>query len=154
NALEKRDAEQLGLLRSTHELAVLNAVRKVKQLQIEEAQDTLAGLRKSWEVVNERFTYYRKIEHWNAAEKAQVGLEGFSLAAEVVPPTLKLLASLFHLIPDTKIGAPTSMGATEGGSNAGASTADVGNYLMEIAKYSSHAASLVGLVNSYQRRND
>ena len=37
-ALEKRDAEALALLRSTHEIRLLEAVREVKEQQVEEAE--------------------------------------------------------------------------------------------------------------------
>ena len=43
SALEKRDAEELALLRSTHEIKVLNAARQVKERQVEEAQAIVGG---------------------------------------------------------------------------------------------------------------
>jgi len=51
SALEKRDAEVLALLRSSHELILLNAVREIKQKQIDEATNTWQGLQKSRDVV-------------------------------------------------------------------------------------------------------
>src|SRR6185503_7027070 len=44
SALEKRDAEALALLRSTHETKVLKAVRTVKDRQLAEAKEVRAGL--------------------------------------------------------------------------------------------------------------
>ena len=61
SALEKRDGEALSLLRSTHEIQVLNAARQVRVQQVEEAQHTLEGLEKSRLVTEARHTFYRDI---------------------------------------------------------------------------------------------
>ena len=61
SALEKRDGEALSLLRSTHEIQVLNAVRQVKVQQVEEAQQTLEGMEKSAASTEERYNHYRDI---------------------------------------------------------------------------------------------
>ncbi len=50
SALEKRDAEALSLLRSSHEIGVLTAAREVRRKQIDEARETLAGLERSLEL--------------------------------------------------------------------------------------------------------
>jgi hypothetical protein len=44
-ALEKRDAETLALLRSSHEIKLLNAVRLVREQQVEEARQRQEGAR-------------------------------------------------------------------------------------------------------------
>src|SRR5450755_1586359 len=51
SALEKQDAEQLALLRSGHEVALLKAIRGVKEQQTNEADNTLQGLMKYQDVV-------------------------------------------------------------------------------------------------------
>src|SRR5436309_5351908 len=76
SALEKRDAEALALLRSSHEISLLKAVRQVREKQIDEANDALAGLNKSREVIKTRYDYYRGREFMNAAETAHLTLLG------------------------------------------------------------------------------
>jgi hypothetical protein len=66
SALEKKDAEELSLLRSGHEIKLLDAVRQIKEQQIEEAEEALAGLRKTKQLTEIRRDYYRDIEERNA----------------------------------------------------------------------------------------
>src|SRR5437660_1901103 len=58
-ALEKKDAEFLALMRSSHELIMLDALRLVKQQQIDEAQAQWDGLNESRHVVEQKQTYYQ-----------------------------------------------------------------------------------------------
>src|SRR5262245_48303802 len=52
--LEKKDAEALGLLRQGEEIRLLEAVKTVKQKQIEEAKENLAATQKSKELAEIR----------------------------------------------------------------------------------------------------
>ncbi len=58
SALEKRDAEALSLLRSGHEIDVLELMRQIKELQVEEANAAIRDLEKSLEMSQMRFRYY------------------------------------------------------------------------------------------------
>ena len=46
-ALEKKDAEALGLLRQSQEIRLLEAVKAVREQQIDEAKENLEGVKKS-----------------------------------------------------------------------------------------------------------
>jgi hypothetical protein len=72
-ALEKKDAESLGLLRQTQEIRLLEAVKALREQQIEEARDSLEALKKSKAVVEMRRDYYRDIERLNAQESLHLG---------------------------------------------------------------------------------
>src|SRR5437764_9161626 len=61
SALEKRDAEALALLRSGHEIKLLNAVGEVRKQQVKEAEETLEGLRRAKLVTEARRDYYKDI---------------------------------------------------------------------------------------------
>jgi len=61
SALEKRDAEALALLRSQHEINLLNSVRTVKASQVQEAKAALEGVGVSIESARERFNHYTKL---------------------------------------------------------------------------------------------
>ena len=47
SALEKKDAEALGLLRQSQEIRLLEAVKAVREKQIEEAKENLEGVKNS-----------------------------------------------------------------------------------------------------------
>ena len=68
-ALEKKDAEALGLLRQSQEIRVLEAVKTVREKQIEEAKENLLGIQKNKELVTIRRDYYQKIEKINSGER-------------------------------------------------------------------------------------
>ena len=57
-ALEKRDAEELALLRSGHEIQMLELVKEVRKQQIAEATNTLESLKNSKELSELKLNYY------------------------------------------------------------------------------------------------
>jgi hypothetical protein len=60
-ALEKQDAENLALLRSSQEVAMLKLVRDVRQRQLDEAAANIVALQQSQATVMERFNQYQKL---------------------------------------------------------------------------------------------
>ncbi|CAN5793682.1 hypothetical protein BH11BAC3_BH11BAC3_12890 [soil metagenome] len=59
SALEKKDAEQLSRLRSTHELDMLQRVREIKEQQINESEVALEGLRQNKTSAVERYKRFQ-----------------------------------------------------------------------------------------------
>lgn len=70
SALEKRDAEALALLRASHEIKVLKAVRQVREQQIEEAKEALKSFEKSEELAKGRENFYKNRPYMNVMEVA------------------------------------------------------------------------------------
>jgi hypothetical protein len=60
-ALEKGDAEQLAMLRQTHEVQLQNMVQNVRYLQWQHAQETTNGLLKTRATTLERYKYYLRL---------------------------------------------------------------------------------------------
>ncbi|MFI0481126.1 neuraminidase-like domain-containing protein [Actinomadura sp. 9N215] len=118
-ALEKRDAEALARLRSGHELAVLDAAREVRHRQVKEADEALAALDRSRELARDRNRYYAEQlrEPLNAYEKAQTRLHEDALDQQDLAALTDMAAAVVGYIPDFKIGSPTTVGGTYGGSN-------------------------------------
>ncbi|MFN8484246.1 MAG: neuraminidase-like domain-containing protein [Anaerolineae bacterium] len=61
STLEKRDAEALALMRQQHERTMLDLVRTVRQMQIEEANTALEALQKSRDTAVTRYLYYQEL---------------------------------------------------------------------------------------------
>lgn len=61
SALEKQDAEQLSLLRSSHEIQMLKLVRAIKEQQQKEAETNLEALRKTREITAQRYGNYQRL---------------------------------------------------------------------------------------------
>ena len=60
-ALEKKDAEELALLRSGQEVALLSLIAQVKQKQVDEANANIESLYQSKNIAMARFSQYQKL---------------------------------------------------------------------------------------------
>src|SRR5262249_42347516 len=60
-ALEKQDAEELALMRSSHEIAILKLVRATRQRQVDEAEANIVALQHSEVTIRERYEQYQKL---------------------------------------------------------------------------------------------
>ncbi len=158
-ALEKKDAEALALLRSEHEIALLKATRDTKLQQIEESKEQIEVLNKSKAVTEERRTFYAEIEKIIPNEQLNLDklseAQDFQFAAQVVQAT----GGVLGLIPDFNIGGHGAGGspafhATFGGSflaEAANAAAGVLNIFSGIASFEANRASILG---GYDRRFD
>src|SRR5258708_89856 len=90
----------------------------------------------------------------NAWEIPAMSLQGGALILNTVEAIAITVAGGLHLIPEIKIGAPTSIGATEGGSNVGQSAARFGASLGKYANILNATGSMAATVGSYWRRKD
>ena len=158
SALEKRDAEALALLRSSNEISLLNAVRQVREKQIEEAKDALEGLNKALEIADERYKYYSSREFMNAAEIANTTLTSSALIAQTVGTTLDLLAATSYLVPDATAGASglssPVVTVSIGGMNLGHGASSGSDVARGLAAVLNTGASLSAAIAAYQRRAD
>ncbi len=153
-ALEKKDAEELNLLRSRHEIAMLKLIRFVKDQQLEEAEEALEGIQASRKLAERRLEFYTTREFMNASEKGQVINLSLAHIFESIGQGFSLSASIAHLVPDTKAGAPTTVGTTFGGSNVGNSLSAVASIFSFIASQHSFAANMSSIAANFQRRKE
>lgn len=154
SALEKRDAEALALLRSGHEVELLKAIRKIKEQQIEEANNTLEGLMKYEDVVTIRQQYYLSRPFMNPFEEGHIGLTNDSITFMGVHAGAETLAAIMHLIPDAKLGFVTTAGTTYGGSHIASGTQAFGSAAGALASMKNTEASLSATLGGYERRQD
>jgi len=61
SALEKKDGEQLGIIRARHEQELLGLTRVIKENQRKEAEQALEGLRINHEAAKYRYEHYEKM---------------------------------------------------------------------------------------------
>jgi hypothetical protein len=73
-ALEKKDGEDLGLLRSRHEIAVLKLVRETRQRQIDEADAAIVALQQSRETTQQRLVQFQSLLGQTSVANGQDGL--------------------------------------------------------------------------------
>jgi hypothetical protein len=137
-ALEKKDAEALGLLRQSQEIRVLEAVKAVREQQIEEANDNLAGLKKSKELAETKKTFYESREFMTDGETAAIILSATALTSQLAGTITDLLAGGTSLIPDIQVGASGFGGSPHvtvktGGTNVSNAGARVASSLYQVA---------------------
>jgi hypothetical protein len=154
SALEKKDAEDLALLRSEHEMKLLDAVREVKEKQIDEAKNTYDGLVKYQDVVTARQRYYSSRPDRISEEDAHLGLLGTSISLQAIQIVLEILGSGLHYIPNLKAGGPATLGVTYGGDNVGPAVRAFGGALGTAASALNTGASIASTLGSYRRRRD
>jgi hypothetical protein len=118
SALEKKDAEELALLRTTQEAVILNLTTSIREWRINEVsalKDSLAASRKA---ATDRLTYYDNLIEHGLSPGEQLSLDAmtqafvFNLQASIV----KLAASVAYGVPN--VGSPFAM--TYGGREIGA----------------------------------
>lgn len=154
SALEKRDNEALSLLRSTHEIKVLNAVRTIREKQVDEAKEARVGLDRSKELITLRRNYYRDIAFLNTHESDHLKQSRLSMNVMGDQKLALLLASLLHLIPDAKAGSPTTIGITYGGTNIAPASSAFGAYLGTDAGLLGTKGSMAATMGGHHRRFD
>ena len=154
-AIEKRDAEQLALLRSVQEQKVLEAAKEARTLQIQEAQAQVAGLNEQKELINDRIGHYQRLVDKGLNREEQLQLDSLqqSIPLKEAQGVLSTLASVFFAFPRIHIQAVSS-GVSSGGSdignlvNAGATAIGIEATVNDIK------GSMAGIKASYARRRE
>jgi hypothetical protein len=156
-ALEKKDAEALALLRSGHELNLLENVRQIKEKQIAEATDTLEGLRQSRLVIEERHKYYLQIKKHSKHEELHMDDLKDAHAWQQTAQLINAAASAAHLLPDGTAGTSGWAGSPVitgkfGGQNLGSSLQAASSVASVIAAGFTHSATMASIRGGYERR--
>jgi hypothetical protein len=150
SALEKGDAGELDHLRTVHEQNLLTLRRKLAQLEIDAAEDTLESLRRQQEGVEYRRQHFvalreaGSLPQENQQQDRQREASQFRTAATIA----QTVASILTIIPD--FGAPTAM--KFGGSQLGAAGRAVGEGLSAHASFLDTGGLMAGVEASIRRR--
>lgn len=159
SALEKKDAEALALLRQGHELRLLDAIKSVRQTQIEEAKLNLEAAKKTKELAEIRKKFYEGREFMSGGETAAMALNGVSLGVHVAGTVMDILGGALAAIPDFDIGASGFGGSPvvkvkTGGVSFSKVAELAARSLYQTSTILDKTAGVVSTVASYQRRKD
>ncbi|MDZ8263102.1 neuraminidase-like domain-containing protein [Nostoc sp. ChiQUE01b] len=149
-ALEKKDAEALSLLRQEQEIRLLEAIKAVREKQIEEAKENLEGLKRNEELITIRRDYYLNIEKINASETLNQEKLKQALTWQQTAQGINISASVAHAVPTFDLGISGFGGTPKaaimfGGPNIGnALQAFAGGFtvLANIENYEANKASI------------
>ncbi|MDT3426206.1 hypothetical protein J2Z22_001732 [Paenibacillus forsythiae] len=155
-ALEKRDSEKLSLLRSSHEVALHQAVIDIKRKQAEESREALEALYRQREMVKERELYYLKQPYTIPLEDDQLKkLEDANERSEQIMH-YEIAAQLATQIPNFTIGtsgaASPVLTAQFGGSNISTGLQAYARYLNHLSMQDNYKAGRSGTTAGYVRR--
>lgn len=157
-AYEKRDAEDLSLLRSQHERSVLALSRAVKVAQVEEADQGLRAAEATRPITQARRDYYQGLVDagWLVSEQAQVDMQQAAMDATLAAGLASLLGSELGLFPNFDFGvegmSSPVVKASFGGQQLAAVAGMFAGILQTESAYSSMASGLAGINAGYERR--
>jgi hypothetical protein len=160
SALEKNDAEKLSLLRATQENGLLKAVLQMKQSQLDEANDNLAGLQASQAVTTFRQQYYQQLTSVGYSSYEQTQLSELSEAQtfQMLSQVLDIESGIAALVPNVTIGiegeasSPVST-ITFGGVDLQAALAAMSRSMTMLSSFHSYTANLASIMGGWDRRS-
>ena len=159
SALEKNDAEGLSVLRATQEISLLQAVLQIKQSQIDEANDNLAGLQASQAVTQYKQQYYQSLITAGLSSYEQLHVAQLAVAQGYQEQSqfLELQSGLAGLLPNFTIGtegisSPVAT-FTFGGIDLQGVYAAQSREMNMLASYCTYLANMASIMGSWDRRS-
>ncbi len=151
SALEKKDAEDLALMRSQFEITTLDMTSRIKEEQVNAARQTLESMERSAETVRVRAEYYREMlaEGLSSWERGNLNAMTAGLVFNVLASALRAVSSVGHMAP--QIGSPFAM--TYGGVQIGAALGAASGVAEIGSVVSSYEAQRSATMGSYERRS-
>lgn len=157
-ALEKKDAEELGILRAGHERDLLKAMEDVKTNAVKEAESTKSSLERTKAQAEARQAFYTEREQISAAEAIQIALQGEAMVPEAFALASHVGASAANLFPSFSFGgagvSSPIVSTSYGGSNVAGALGSYAAAMSTLAGMLNGAGGIVGLLASYERRQE
>ena len=149
-ALEKKDAEELHLMRQRHEHAVLVQTAEMKSQLRDEAQKQLEALQQAKASAQARHAHYSKLleDGLSEAEKTSMATMILANVFQTTSGVIRTAAGGAHLAPNA--GSPFAM--TYGGREIGSSLGAFSSAMDVAAGVLSFASTLSGVIGNYERR--
>ncbi|MGH7845743.1 MAG: neuraminidase-like domain-containing protein [Candidatus Binatia bacterium] len=152
SALEKKDTEELTLLRSVQEREVLRLTQEVRKQQVMDAQHQYIAAVESKANVQNRVTYYDNLlgaglTDWEITQQLSKHIATGLLAGETA---LRLTAGITYLLP--QIGSPFAL--TYGGKETGDSQLSFSELIANLSRIGDAVSASAGLEASFQRREE
>ncbi|GAA1980208.1 neuraminidase-like domain-containing protein [Microbacterium pumilum] len=147
-ALKDQDAEQIAVLRSTHEIALLESIRALKGMSVDETEASLAGLVKSRESAELRANYYASLEKVSSGEQESLDKLKGSMHWQEGAQGVEVLGAGVSLVPTA-----TSTGPQLGGLHFGAASQAIAGSLRAVSAVLAYEANKAGTMAGYERRS-
>lgn len=152
SALEKKDAEEIALLRSGLEYKVLDSTLQMKKTQLTETEANLEALLLSREVTEFKLNYYKNKEFNNAREKEHIKSLNETIELQRQQATMSAIASGMSLIPQFHLQATFAIGAQFGGQQLSTIFQAISTRLGFESGMKSTSANIASTVAGHERR--
>ena len=148
-SLEKKDAEELALMRASHEANILQLITKTKEKQIEEANENLAALQKSLESAKYRTQHYQNLIRGglSSEEKSSQSLMSSAADAQIAVTALTGVSIAAYLLPNI-------FGLADGGMEFGSAAKMGAEIANSTAAMQNQRGSLAATMAQYFRRDE
>jgi hypothetical protein len=152
SAVEKRDAEQLNMLRLTHQKNIEAMTTKVRQFDIDTANNTIDAMNAQRATVQYRHDYYQGLVSGGLStwENVQADARHTASTGYALSVTSTLTAALLYLIP--RMGSPFAL--VFGGKDLGDNMKAYADATHGTATIAEAIATSAGLVAGFERRSD
>ena len=152
NTLEKKDAEELSILQTKQEAAILGFMTQVKEKQIEDADFNIKMLQESKQSAQVQKQHYEGLQQAGLLpeETAQIVMMGAAAAIHGLTAIAKIISGLSYIIPQFTIGL-FSFGATSGGRNVGAMLEEFSEAPEKVAEGLELGGEAAGIYAQYKR---
>ncbi|MFW2373134.1 MAG: hemopexin repeat-containing protein [Gammaproteobacteria bacterium] len=149
SALEKKDAEELALLRNTHEKAILKLTLDIKEAQLEDSKETLSSLRANLSGAQIRDAYYSSLINQGLSpyEQSQLSLLATAQVFTNLSQAFSISASVGGMAPEAG-----AFAFHWGGHNLNALFTGLSQSFSAISSNFSYSANLASTLGGYHRR--
>ncbi len=159
SSLEKHDVEKLALIRSSHEIKLLDMIKDIKKQQIKAAEHSLEALEKSKQIAEDRKKYYESRKYMNKKEKLQIKKLESAHKWEIIRQGLELAAGALTIIPQFDAGTSGWAGSPVlkleyGGVQIGGAVQAASRAMGMKTSMDQHAATMASIKGGYDRQKD
>ncbi len=153
SALEKKDGEELALLRSGHELKMLERIRTIREQQVREAEENLDALRLTRESIEIRFQYYSSRAFMNSNEQKHLTSLQAGLVLQGMQSGFEAAAGILSAVPTIHAQALAS-GLSQSGHSWAALSRAASATVGIAAVVNNVRGSMAATIGGYERRRD
>jgi hypothetical protein len=153
--LERRDAEELGLLQSRQEGVILGMTRGIKEAEVRIAAERLEELRAAQTTTIDRVTHFEQLIAAGPSQlqKEQIAMMTSGKDAHFVAAGLKIAAAIANAAPQIKAG-PFIIGIEIGGEQLGGALDKTAEVSESFGEAFSMAGELLGVQAELERAAD
>jgi hypothetical protein len=155
SVLEKRDAEKLAQIRTTHEKDLLKAILEVRKKQVTEAEETKASLEKARLETEERRNFYKNISKRIPEEEEYLNELGEAQDWQERSHWADVAAAAGAMAPDITVataGMASGVHVEFGGTNLVALAQATSRGSSAFASKASYAANVASIKGGWNRR--